>query len=107
MLRYKGGFTSNNYKQAYMPTRAIVIKNPVGTAPGFALESATEPGKYIACMPGPPREMTAMFENHLRPWLLSMSDGSIFTGNCVLSALENPRWRRHCYRLLTGRQIRQ
>lgn len=78
MHRYKGGFTSNNYKQAYMPTRAIVFKNPVGTAPGFALESATEPGKYIACMPGPPREMTAMFENHLRPWLLSMSDGSIF-----------------------------
>ena len=77
MRRYKGRITKNNYKQAHMPSRAIAFANPVGTAPGFALESAKKPGKFIACMPGPPREMTVMFENQLRPWLESMSQGAL------------------------------
>ena len=64
--------TSNNLKQAYMPSRAVVFKNDQGTAPGFALE---KDGKCIVCMPGPPREMTAMYEGKIRPFLESKSDG--------------------------------
>ncbi|MGI6258007.1 MAG: competence/damage-inducible protein A [Anaerovoracaceae bacterium] len=64
--------TSNNLKQAYMPSRAVVFKNDQGTAPGFALE---KDGKYVVCMPGPPREMTAMYEGKVRPFLESKSDG--------------------------------
>ncbi len=67
--------TDNNIKQAYFPSRSVIFANPVGTAPGFALE---ENGKIIACMPGPPREMTKMFTDHVKPFLQSLSDDVIF-----------------------------
>ncbi|MBQ8151600.1 MAG: competence/damage-inducible protein A [Firmicutes bacterium] len=63
--------TENNTKQALMPSRAIVFQNDAGTAPGFALE---RDGKYIVCMPGPPREMTRMFQVSVKPFLEKMTD---------------------------------
>lgn len=65
----------NNRKQAYMPSRAVVFHNDAGTAPGFALE---QNGKIIACLPGPPREMTNMFQKKLKPYLESLSDDCIY-----------------------------
>ncbi|MCB6994441.1 competence/damage-inducible protein A [bacterium 210820-DFI.6.37] len=67
--------TENNRKQAYMPSRAVVFENDQGTAPGFALE---KDGKTIICMPGPPREMTAMFENKVMPYLEEQSESTIY-----------------------------
>ena len=67
--------TENNKKQAIMPSRAQVFHNDAGTAPGFALEKN---GKYIICMPGPPREMTRMFEQSVMPFLQKKSDGMIY-----------------------------
>lgn len=67
--------TENNKKQAYMPSRAVVFKNNQGTAPGFALE---KDGKYIICMPGPPREMTCMFQERVLPYLEEKSEGIIY-----------------------------
>ena len=67
--------TENNKKQAILPSRAKVFYNDAGTAPGFALE---KDGKYIICMPGPPREMTRMFEKSVMPFLESMSDDVIY-----------------------------
>lgn len=67
--------TENNKKQAYMPSRAVVFDNDQGTAPGFALE---QDGKMIICMPGPPREMTAMFENKVLPYLEEKSESTIY-----------------------------
>lgn len=67
--------TENNRKQAYMPSRAVVFENDQGTAPGFALE---KDGKMIICMPGPPREMTAMFENKVLPYLEEQSESTIY-----------------------------
>lgn len=67
--------TENNKKQAIMPSRAKVFHNDAGTAPGFALE---KDGKYIICMPGPPREMTEMFEKSVMPFLQSMSEEVIY-----------------------------
>lgn len=66
--------TENNRKQAILPSRATVFHNDAGTAPGFALE---KDGKYIICMPGPPREMTQMFEKSVLPFLKSMSKETI------------------------------
>ena len=77
MLAYKGQMSENNFKQADMPSRAVVFHNDAGTAPGFALESL-EGGRWIACMPGPPREMTRMFERTVRPWLEKMSDSALY-----------------------------
>lgn len=83
MLKYKSYMTPNNIKQAEMPSRAIIFYNDAGTAPGFALgrEVSAENGvknQYIACMPGPPREMKRMFEKSVRPWLEGMADGALF-----------------------------
>lgn len=67
--------TENNKKQVYLPSRAVVFDNDSGTAPGFALE---ENGKTIICMPGPPREMTRMFELKVRPYLEAQSKDVIY-----------------------------
>ena len=67
--------TENNKKQAIMPSRATVFHNDAGTAPGFALE---KDGKYIICMPGPPREMKRMFQKSVVPFLQSLIDGALY-----------------------------
>ncbi|MHB8147709.1 MAG: competence/damage-inducible protein A [Vulcanimicrobiaceae bacterium] len=57
----------NNVKQAELPRGAFVLGNPRGTAPGFvAFENG---GKFVACMPGVPREMKPMLEELLIPFL--------------------------------------
>lgn len=66
--------TENNKKQAYLPSRAVIFENDEGTAPGFALEHE---GKMILCMPGPPREMTRMFERRVLPYLEKKSRSTI------------------------------
>lgn len=67
--------TENNLKQAWFPSRATVFDNDEGTAPGFAL---TEDGKTAICMPGPPREMKAMFQKQVKPYLEKRSDCTIY-----------------------------
>lgn len=58
--------TPNNEKQAYFPVGSIVMPNRRGTAPGCIVE---EGGKAVAVLPGPPRELTDMFELQLEPYL--------------------------------------
>ena len=72
--KYRSKMTENNLKQAYFPSRAKIFSNPHGTAPGFALENK---GKYVICMPGPPREMKEMFSLHVRPYLEEKADAKI------------------------------
>lgn len=48
-----------NRRQAMVPRGAVVIENPRGTAPGLWLEHGRT---AIVMLPGPPREMTPMFE---------------------------------------------
>ena len=56
----------NNRRQAYLPTGATPIPNPVGTAPGFILE--TVQGTIIA-VPGVPREMERLMQDTVLPYL--------------------------------------
>jgi nicotinamide-nucleotide amidase len=56
----------NNRRQACLPEGSIPIMNPVGTAPGFILE--TEQGTVIA-LPGVPREMERLTEDTVLPYL--------------------------------------
>lgn len=62
----------NNKKQAYFPKDAIIMPNNNGTAPGCIIE---ENNKILAVLPGPPREMKAMFEESLVPYLMKFQDG--------------------------------
>lgn len=57
----------NNRKQAYVPRGSLVLENPRGTAPGFVAFGSG--GKFIACMPGVPREMRPMLTERLIPFL--------------------------------------
>ncbi len=66
--------TENNRKQAYLPSRALVLDNDRGTAPGFILENK---GKYIICLPGPPVEMKNMFSKHVAGYLGKLTDSVI------------------------------
>ncbi|MCL2573811.1 MAG: competence/damage-inducible protein A [Defluviitaleaceae bacterium] len=64
--------TQNNRKQAVFPRGSHILSNPNGTAPGCIIE---QDGKICILLPGPPREMKAMFDTHVRPYLTTFSDG--------------------------------
>ncbi len=66
--------SSGNAKQADFPRGARVLPNPNGTAPGFSARM----GRALAFfLPGPPREMTPMFENCVVPELAQLVDEAI------------------------------
>lgn len=58
--------TPNNLKQTFIPETAEILFNPCGTAPGILLR---EQGRMIIMLPGPPREMTRVFEEAVLPIL--------------------------------------
>ena len=88
MLSYKAVMTENNVKQALLPSRCRVFYNDAGTAPGFALArpwkgneadtAAADRMQWIACLPGPPKEMTRMFERSAMPWLEELTEGCLY-----------------------------
>ncbi|HUG84835.1 MAG TPA: competence/damage-inducible protein A [Euzebya sp.] len=55
----------NNLQQADLPEGAWWLSR-IGTAPGFAIETA---GTLVVCMPGVPAEMQAMVESDVMPLL--------------------------------------
>ena len=57
---------SNNRRQAYLPQGAKVIENLVGTAPAFYIENSE---KVLISLPGVPREMEALTESTVLPYL--------------------------------------
>ena len=73
--RFGSKATKNNLKQAYVPSRATVFLNELGTAPGFALD---KDGKIIICLPGPPKELSYLFENKVKPYLENLTESSIY-----------------------------
>jgi len=64
--RFGATMTDNNRQQAFIPHGAILIENPVGTAPGFIVE--TERCAVIA-LPGVPREMKQLMADTVLPYL--------------------------------------
>lgn len=54
--------TNNNLKQTMKPTGSTLIPNDRGTAPGIYINRNNT---KIIMLPGPPREMTYMFENYV------------------------------------------
>jgi nicotinamide-nucleotide amidase len=56
-----------NSRQAMVIDKAEVLPNPNGSAPGMFIEHE---GVAIVLLPGPPREMRPMFENHVLPKLV-------------------------------------
>ena len=69
----------NNLRQAQFPRSAVILENPLGTAPGYRVtcERAVTPlggvptraVRHLVVMPGVPREMKPMFDDHVAPWI--------------------------------------
>jgi len=66
-FRQRGyNMTPSNRQQAYLPSDALVIENPVGTAPAFIVEVGE---KAIICLPGVPHEMRYLLHERVLPYL--------------------------------------
>ncbi len=61
-------WTPNNLKQALFPEGAVIVPNPIGTAPGFRVSIG--PGKALIWLSGVPQEMTAMLSETVIPWIV-------------------------------------
>jgi nicotinamide-nucleotide amidase len=79
IARYGRTPTENQKRQAYIPKGAIVIENPVGTAPAFIVETTSAPansssvehGRVIISLPGVPSEMETLLADAVVPYLQS------------------------------------
>ena len=69
-------FTPNNLKQASFPKSAIILPNAFGTAPGCIM---TAENKTAILLPGPPRELFPMFQNHVMPYLEKLSGNKLYS----------------------------
>ena len=63
---FQSNMTENNRRQAYLPDNAILIENPVGTAPCFVVEYQE---KIVISLPGVPREMKFLLAERVVPFL--------------------------------------
>jgi nicotinamide-nucleotide amidase len=73
-----------NIKQAMVIPSCRVLANPRGTAPGWWVE---RDGKIIVMMPGPPAEMTRMWEHEVHPELEKRSDSVLVSRTLKTSGL--------------------
>ncbi len=65
--------TPNNLRQVRAPRGAEVFQNPAGLAPGFALDLGSA---RLYVMPGPPREMKAIFDQSVAPRVVELAQVS-------------------------------
>jgi nicotinamide-nucleotide amidase len=72
-----------NIKQTWLIPSARAIANPRGTAPGWWVE---RDGRLIISMPGPPAEMTRMWEAEVAPELLRRQTGTVLIKRTLKTA---------------------
>lgn len=74
MFRERGLRASRaNDRQATVPEGSVVLKNPLGTAPGLYFPPDGEKkSPHLFLLPGPPRELKPMFEEQVYPRLAAM-----------------------------------
>ena len=70
-FRRKGPMPESNYKQAMIPVDAEIIANPVGSAPGVLVTD--DRGRWVATLPGVPRETRAMYTESLSPRIAALA----------------------------------
>ena len=62
-LKRTGAFPESNIAQAMIPDGATILPNQHGSAPGIWLED--ENGRWVAMLPGVPREMRGLLADEL------------------------------------------
>ena len=79
-----GDMPERNLKQAQLIKSARAIANPRGTAPGWWVEREN---KIIVVMPGPPSEMTRMWEHEVAPHLEKKADSILVSRTLKTSGI--------------------
>ena len=72
-------------KMAMVPETAIVLQNPAGWAPCISVEHQNT---TLMMMPGPPREMKAIFETYIQPLIAERYRSEITTARVYVSMFE-------------------
>jgi nicotinamide-nucleotide amidase len=75
-----GRFPATNRTQAEIPEGARILTNRHGSAPGIWLED--DKGRWVAMIPGVPREMRGMLAEEVLPAIQALSSGD---GSAVIS----------------------
>ena len=83
-------YANTSDRQALIPGAARLLANPVGVAPGFFLD---EGNKFVAALPGVPKEMQAMFSQGLKQALEERFTGKLFIKRRVLRTFGLPESR--------------
>ena len=86
--RFSGEPGENNLKQADLPEGATVFYNPIGTAPGFAIE---RDGKTLCALPGVPHEMKRMLAEYVLPMIRERGDQRIVSRNLHVAGVGESR----------------
>jgi len=75
--RWPGGIPESNKQQAMIPEGAVILTNRHGSAPGIWLEDERSlSARWVAMLPGVPREMRGMLADELLPRLRSRVTGT-------------------------------
>lgn len=74
MERFGRTMAASNAKQADFPRGATILPNSTGTAPGFGVEIG---GALAFFLPGVPREMKAMFNEHVAARLSRLAKAGV------------------------------
>ena len=72
--RWTGTIPESNKQQAMIPEGAVILTNRHGSAPGIWLEDERE--RWVAMLPGVPREMRGMLADELLPRLRARATGT-------------------------------
>lgn len=81
--RRSAAMPERNLKQAWLTPSTRAIPNPRGTAPGWWAE---KDGRIIIAMPGPPAEMSRMWEKEVSPQLEKRATGAVIISRTVKTA---------------------
>jgi nicotinamide-nucleotide amidase len=76
-------------RQALIPSKATVLPNPMGSAPGFALVWR---GTHIIALPGVPAEMRAMVQQSVIPHVISQLERSRSHGRQPVTRMMFHTW---------------
>jgi nicotinamide-nucleotide amidase len=75
--RWTGTIPESNKQQAMIPEGAVILVNRHGSAPGIWLEDSRASGqRWVAMLPGVPREMRGMLADELLPRLRARATGT-------------------------------
>ena len=83
-LRRTGPFPESNIAQAMIPDGATILPNRHGSAPGIWLED--ERGRWVAMLPGVPREMRGLLADELLPKIRSRVDAASMDSTPVIKS---------------------